>query len=81
MITRLAESIALFFVQNNIVGKEDTEVYAYGVELLLSAVCNITVAMLLAAISQEFFSTVVFLISGSLFYYHIWLSLILAYIY
>lgn len=67
MITRLAESIALFFVQNNIVGKEDTEVYAYGVELLLSAVCNITVAILLAAISKEFFSTVVFLLVFMLF--------------
>ncbi len=67
MITRLAESIVYFFVQNGIVDKEDTEVYVYGTELLLSAVCNLTVAMLLAIIFKTMISTVVFLITFMIF--------------
>ena len=67
MITRLAESIALFFVQNNIVEKEDMEVYAYGTELMLSAICNLSVAMLLAVIFNAKLSTIVFLLTFALF--------------
>lgn len=54
MITKLAKSTACFFVRNNLVAKEDEEVYAYGMELLLSTVFNLLIAIFIAALSDTF---------------------------
>ena len=44
MIAKLAKSTAYFFVEKQVVKKEDEEVYAYGMELLYSSILNIAVA-------------------------------------
>lgn len=54
MIARLAKSTACFFVRNNLVDKEDEEVYAYGMELLLSTVFNLIIALFIAIVTDTF---------------------------
>lgn len=54
MIARIAKSTACFFVRNNLVDKEDEEVYAYGMELLLSTVFNLIIAVFIAIITDTF---------------------------
>jgi accessory gene regulator B len=53
MISKLAKGMACFFVDNKIIEAEDSEVYAYGIELLLSTIFNLVVAIIIALISNE----------------------------
>jgi len=48
MITKLAKSTACFFSANSLIKKEDEEVYIYGMELLLSTVFNLVIAVFIA---------------------------------
>lgn len=54
MISKLAKGMACFFFDNKIIAAEDSEVYAYGIELLLSTIFNLVVAIIIALISNEF---------------------------
>ncbi len=63
MITGLAKSTACFFVKNGLVDKEDEEVYAYGMEILLSAITNAVTALLIAVLTDTFFPCLLFLVS------------------
>lgn len=54
MISKLAKGTACFFVDNKIIEVEDSEVYAYGIELLLSTIFNLIIAIIIALISNEF---------------------------
>lgn len=54
MISKLAKSTACFFVNNKIIEAEDSEVYAYGIELLLSTIINLAVAIIIALSANEF---------------------------
>lgn len=54
MISKLAKGMACFFSDNKIIAAEDSEVYAYGIELLLSTIFNLVVAIIIALISNEF---------------------------
>ena len=47
MISKLAKGMACFFSDNKIIAAEDSEVYAYGIELLLSTIFNLVVAIIL----------------------------------
>ena len=53
MISKLAKGTACFFVDNKIIEVEDSEVYAYGIELLLSTIFNLIIAIIIALISNE----------------------------
>ena len=50
MISKLAKGMACFFSDNKIIAAEDSEVYAYGIELLLSTIFNLVVAIIIALI-------------------------------
>lgn len=54
MISKLAKGTACFFADNKIIEAEDSEVYAYGIELLLSTIFNLAIAIIIALISNEF---------------------------
>ena len=59
MISKLAKGMACFFSDNKIIAAEDSEVYAYGIELLLSTIFNLVVAIIIALISNEFIPCVI----------------------
>ena len=59
MISKLAKGTACFFVDNKIIEAEDSEVYAYGIELLLSTIFNLIIAIIIALISNEFIPCVI----------------------
>ena len=59
MISKLAKGTACFFVDNKIIEVEDSEVYAYGIELLLSTIFNLIIAIIIALISNEFIPCVI----------------------
>ena len=63
MIAKLAKSTAYFFVEKQVVKKEDEEVYAYGMELLYSSIMNIAVAVMISIITNTVFPTSAFLIT------------------
>ncbi|MCC8042433.1 MAG: accessory gene regulator B family protein [Oscillospiraceae bacterium] len=63
MLSRFAKSTVHFFVKRNIIESEDEEVYAYGTELLYSAVLNILLAIIISIITNTFYPTFLFMLS------------------
>lgn len=75
MLENLAKSTACFFVSQNIVKSEYEEIYAYGVEILLSTVINGIVVLFIAILSNTvlpslFFFTAFILMRRSAGGYH-----------
>ena len=61
MISKLAKSIAHFFVVQNITEDSKEVIYAYGMELLISDVLNTIIALLIALFSHTLPAVVVFI--------------------
>ncbi len=61
MIAKFAKSTADFFVQKQVISKIDEEIYAYGMELLYSALFNITIAVIIAIARNIIFPMTIFL--------------------
>ena len=60
MISKLAKTIAHFFVKQNIAESKNEAIYAYGMELLLSDVLNGLLALIIALVSGTVFPTLLF---------------------
>lgn len=54
MISEISKRTAGFLSKNMIIETEYEEVYAYGIEILLSTILNFIVALIIAIISHEF---------------------------
>lgn len=52
MIIQLSKGLLLFFVCQNVIEKEDEEVYEYALQLLLSTVMNAIIALLISVLSK-----------------------------
>ena len=63
MLSKLAKSTAHFFVYKKIIESEDEDVYAYGTELLYSAVLNILLAVTISLVTETFFPTFLFMMA------------------
>lgn len=61
MISKLAKSIAHFFVINNIAEKSKEVIYAYGMELLISDILNTLIVLLISLISHTLPAVIVFI--------------------
>lgn len=53
MFAKLAKNMACFCVKNNLIKKEDEEIFEDGMELLLSAVSNLFAAVLIAVLTDS----------------------------
>lgn len=60
MLERLAKSAARFFVVQDIVKSEHEEIYAYGMEILLSTVINGVMVLIVAAITNTLLPSLIF---------------------
>lgn len=60
MITYLANVIADFFVDNNIINSKEWEVYVYGSEALLSAFLNTIIVLLSGLVTHEINNAFIF---------------------
>lgn len=65
MIHSLAENIALFFSHNGIIKNEDTDIYEYGLELVLSSFINIAGIIILMLISKLYIETILYFLGFS----------------
>jgi accessory gene regulator B len=63
MINASSERVASFFVQNKIIEKEDSEVYAYGILLIISSVFNTLLLLTIGALLWRLTETIIFLFS------------------
>ncbi len=61
MLEKLAKSTARFFVLQNTIESEHEEIYAYGMEILLSTIANGLIALLIAIITNTFIPSLLFL--------------------
>ncbi|HBQ64737.1 MAG TPA: hypothetical protein DD727_07430 [Clostridiales bacterium] len=61
MVDIAARQLISVFVKNGIVKKEEEELYAYGMELFLAVVMNLTAVLLLSIILNNLLPTLVFL--------------------
>lgn len=61
MIEKLARKTAVFFSENNVIKPEDTEAYAYGLEILYSTLLNSAAVILIAAVTGEFTAIAVYM--------------------
>ena len=62
MIHVMADRIACFFVQKEIVEQEKSEIYSYGMELMISTVINGVLIVISAIVMNVFVQTIVLLI-------------------
>ena len=60
MISKLAKSIAHFFVVQNITGEAEEVIYAYGMELLISDVLNTLIVLMIALLSHTLPAAIIF---------------------
>lgn len=60
MITSLANVIADFFVDNNVINLKEREIYVYGCEAIFSALVNFAIAILSGLITHEIFNVFIF---------------------
>lgn len=60
MISKLAKSIAHFFVIQNITDESKEVIYAYGMELLISDVLNTVIVLIIALISHTLPAAIIF---------------------
>ncbi|MCX7714501.1 MAG: accessory gene regulator B family protein [Clostridia bacterium] len=63
MLSRVVNDIAQFFYKNDIIKEDDIEVYAYGLEILLSSVLNVLAVLLISVFVSQFWGTIAFLIA------------------
>lgn len=61
MLQRISKSMAHFFVAQNVAKSEYEEVYAYGVEILLSTIINGCIAVTIAILTKTIIPSSVFL--------------------
>lgn len=62
MLYRIAVSITDFFVRNNIINKEDDEIYAYGFDLMMSGLIGIVLVLITGAMIHRVWMAAIFLI-------------------
>lgn len=60
MIKKISEYISDIFVKHSIINQEDSEVYSYGTELLLSVLVNIFVIIIVASVTGLFIEITLF---------------------
>lgn len=60
MISKLAKSVAHFFVTQNITNESKEVIYAYGMELLISDVLNTVIVLMIALISHTMPAAIIF---------------------
>lgn len=63
MLHTSSKQIASFFCANNIIGKEDAPIYAYGIELILATIVNTLVVFLIGILIGRFAETAIFLVT------------------
>lgn len=63
MFSRLAERVAYFFVEKNIIRLEEKEVYAYGYEIMLSEIVNWIITIIIAVITGTIIETFIYMLA------------------
>jgi len=64
MIQTISKSVINIFRNNNIIGEnEDNEIYAYGLELIISSFINIISVLIISAIMGKFVETIAFFLA------------------
>ncbi|MCD7840625.1 MAG: accessory gene regulator B family protein, partial [Erysipelotrichaceae bacterium] len=63
MITSMAHYIAVFLLKNDVINKENLNIYIYGFELMISSGINIVTTIVLGVLFSKLTECLVFLIS------------------
>lgn len=63
MIKHLSDRIAYFFIENEIINNDNYEVCSYGLEILISAFINTTLAIIIGIFLRRLVGTIIFLIT------------------
>ncbi len=58
----MSKKVVRLFIKNNIIQKEDVEIYAYSFEILIATVMNFVVIIALAIITKSFVATILYLL-------------------
>lgn len=62
MINKLSESVADYFLKNNIIEEKDTDIYIYGSKLIISSLLGVLIIWLSGTILEKFTDSIIFLI-------------------
>lgn len=62
MLVKIASKITLILHHNNIISDDETEVYQYGLEMILSTILNCIIVLLLGALMNEILAAIIFFI-------------------
>ena len=59
---KFAQQIAALLVSQKIIEQDETEIYVYGLELIISDVINFSAIIIVSVILQEFICTAIYLL-------------------
>ena len=62
MLVKIASKLTLILHRNNIISEDETEIYQYGLEMILSTILNCMIVLLLGALMNEPLAAVIFFI-------------------
>ena len=62
MIDKLSESAAVYFLKNDIIEEKDTDVYIYGLKLIISSLLGVSIILFSGIILERFMDSIIFLI-------------------
>ncbi len=63
MISRFAQNVASFFVKKKIIQSNESEIYTYGYEILISEAINWSITLVIALYAQKIWETVFYMLS------------------
>ena len=63
MLVRIVKRMVQFFYENNVIKKDDMEIYEYGLELLLSSILQIIAVLLISVVVGKLLVTIMFLLA------------------
>lgn len=63
MISQLAQRLAYFFVEKNIIQAEEKEVYAYGYEIMISEIINWIITIIIVLFTGKIIETFVYMLA------------------
>lgn len=61
MVNKISENVADYFLQNNIIHDNETEVYIYGLELIISSFLGISIILFIGIILRKCIDSIIFL--------------------
>ena len=61
MVNKLSKNVAVFFMENDLIQKDEIDIYIYGLQLIISSIIGISIILVAGIIFERFKDSLIFL--------------------